>query len=298
VLHLFLYFIAIASLSSSANLIKLAAAPVDVIGFWRLFIASAILLPFALRSGNLLDHIAKPKKDLVMVFVSAVFFFLHLWTYSYSAQNTRIANCMIIFATNPLFVSLASYFFLKEKITFRLALAYIFAIIGIYNLVSHSISFEQGFLWGDISALISAVLFSGYLVSGKIARLTIENSDYTFIAYIVTAILFGISGSLQGQEFFAYQPITWISIGLIFLFPTILGHVLFSYLMKRMNLNFMSCGKLLEPAMSSGMAYFIFREELTKSGMWAFGFTTAAVLILFVPVGDMSFIKSKLSKKR
>lgn len=233
-----------------------------------------------------------------MVFLSGLFFFMHLWTYFYSAQNTRIANCMIIFAINPLFVSLISYFAFGEKLTLRLFLAYIFAAVGIYNLVSHSLSFEQGFLWGDLSALLSAFLFSIYLVTGKKARMTIANSEYTFIAYVLTALLFGISGVAQGEKFWGYSSLTWLAIILSVVFPTLLGHVLFSYLMKRMNLNFMSCGKLLEPALSSLLAYFLFHEELTKSGIWAFGFTAVAVLILFLPVGDISFIKSKLPKIR
>src|SRR3712207_4385551 len=130
-LHLLLYIIAIASLSTSANLIRMAGAPVDVIGFWRLLASAAFLLPFALKNGDLKAHFSRSKGELLMVFLSGLFFFLHLWTYFYSAQHTRIANCMIIFATNPLFVSLVSYFVFREKLTLRIFTAYIFAAIGI-----------------------------------------------------------------------------------------------------------------------------------------------------------------------
>ncbi len=296
-LHLILYLIAITSLSTSASLIRLAGAPVEVIGFWRLAASALFLLPFALRTGNLKDHIMKPKKELLMVLLSALFFFAHLWTYFYSAQNTRIANCMIIFSINPLFVSLGSYLVFKERLTLRLLFAYIFAAFGIYNLVSHSLSFEAGFVKGDLAALVSAALFSGYLITGKKARMTLPNSDYTFIAYLITAILFGGSALAQSANFTDYGSMTWLAILLSVVFPTLMGHVLFSYLMKRMNLNFMSCGKLLEPALSAVMAYLIFHEELTASAIWAFAFAALAVLILFLPVGNLAFIKATVIKK-
>jgi drug/metabolite transporter (DMT)-like permease len=291
-----MYILAITSLSSSANLIRLAGAPAEMIGFWRLLASALILLPLALKTGDLKLHFKKPTFELAMVFLSGLFFFGHLWTYFYSAQNTRIANCMIIFALNPLFVSLASYFVFREKLSARIFLAYVFAAIGVYELVSHSLSFEQGFVKGDLAALLSAVLFSAYLVTGKKARMSIANSAYTFLAYSLTAVLFGAATMASGVPFIGYTSLTWLAILLSVIFPTMLGHVMFSYLMKRMNLNFMSCGKLLEPALSSVMAYMIFREELTVSAMWAFFFTAIAVLILFLPMGNISFFKSKFSK--
>ena len=295
-LHILLYLLAIASLASSATLIRLAQAPLEVIGFWRLLASALFLLPFALKSGQLMRYLKNPS-ELGMVAISGLFFFAHLWTYFYSAQHTRIANCMIIFATNPVFVSLASFLVFREKLTVRLGLAYICAAIGVYGLVSHSLSFEQGFLWGDLSALLSAFLFAIYLVTGKKARLTMPNSDYTFIAYSLTAVLFGVSGWLAEKSFTTYGPITWEAILLSVLFPTLLGHVLFSYLMKRMNLNFMSCGKLLEPALSAVLAFLVFQEKLTPDAVGAFFFTTLAVLILFLPIGNLSFFKSDIPKK-
>ena len=308
--HLFLYLLAITSLASSATLIRLAEAPLEMIGFWRLLASAIFLLPFALKMGDLRRHFKiagrasgiKLSTELGMVLLSGLFFFAHLWTYFYSAQHTRIANCMIIFATNPIFVSLASFIVFREKLTLRLGLAYFFAALGVYTLVSHSLSFEEGFLLGDLSALLSAALFAIYLVTGKKARLTMANSEYTFIAYALTAFLFGTTGWLANKSFIGYESITWIAIFLSVIFPTLLGHVLFSYLMKRMNLNFMSCGKLLEPAISAVFAYLIFAEKMTSETVSAFFFTTLAVLILFLPLGNFSFLKrsapSQTSKER
>ena len=304
-LDLLLYFLAITSLASSATLVRLAGAPLEVIGFWRLLVSAVIILPFALKTGDLRRYFnpsnepsrQKTKLELALVFCSGLFFFAHLWTYFYSAQHTRIANCMIIFATNPVFVSLASFFVFREKLTLRLGLAYLCAAVGVYGLVSHSLSFENGFVLGDLSALLSAMLFAVYLVTGKKARLTMANSEYTLIAYSIAAILFGTNAWFSHKSFIGYGPITWTAIGLSILFPTLLGHVLFSYLMKRMNLNFMSCGKLIEPALSAILAFFVFQEELTRDAIGAFFFTTLAVLILFLPIGNLNFFKSKTLEK-
>lgn len=288
---LLLYFIAITSLSMAANLIRIADAPPLIIGFWRLLFASLLLLPFALTRGKFLYEFKAKKKDFIFVVISAVFFFLHLWTYFFAAQNTKIANCMIIFSTNPLFVALCSYLIFKEKFTWRLVFAYVLAMFGIFYLLKNSLSLEKGLVLGDLSAFISAIFFAGYLISGKKARLSLANTNYTFLTYFLASLLFGIVAYSQDNSFLDYPKITWYAILGTVIFPTLLGHVLFSYLMTKMNLNLMSCGKLIEPVLASLVAFFIFQESLSQNTYIAFAFTSSAILILFI--SPKLFMKSK-----
>lgn len=285
--HLGLLFIAILSLSQAANLIRWAAAPIDVIGFWRLLIAASLLLPSAWSLRLSLKQV--PLKFFALNLLSGVFLFLHFWTFFYAAQNTKIANAMIIFATNPLFTALGAYLFFKEKITWRLALAYLLAGFGLFQLLNQSIKFSTEQLNGDLSALISAALFSGYILSGRGIRPHFDNRLYAFIIYSVTAILFGISALAQDLNFLGYPNKTWIAIVVLAVVTTLMGHALFTYLLKYINVNTLSCAKLIEPALSALVAFIAFGENLNAQTIVAFVFTATAVLVLFGP----SLIKSK-----
>lgn len=283
-MKLALYFFALFTLSQSASLVRWAAAPPDVIGFWRLTLAALLLLPVAWHSRSLHELWAARRDRVPYVVLSAFFFFGHLWTFTYAAQNTRIAHAMILFASNPLWTSLGNKLFFKEHFGRRLLFSYVLALSGIVLLLRHSLSFETGLVTGDFVAILSAILFSGYILSGKKVRKTTSNFSYSFLMYAIAGALFGLSGALQGLNFTSWGSSTWIAIAALIAFPTFLGHALFSWLMKFMNINLMSCGKLLEPVLAALVAAVVFREPITVESQLAFVLTAAGVLFLFVPL--------------
>lgn len=278
-----LYIIAILSLSQAGVIAKWGAAPPEMMGFWRLLLASMVMLPIAIKYGDFNNLISKRSKDFRWVLVSAIFFFLHLWTYIYAAQNAPIANSMIIFSINPLFISLGAYLFFKEIMTFKLLLSFVFALSGVYLLIEPKLQSLAHFN-GELSAFASAIFFAFYILASKKARTLITNSSFATVKYFLTACLFLLLALFNQTSLTAApSPNTWMAIALVIIFPTLLGHALISYLMKHLDVNWMSCGKLAEPAFSTLVAYFLFSESISNQTLTAFTLTGAALLILFVP---------------
>lgn len=280
-----IYFIAIFGLASASPLIRLAAAPLEIIGFWRLIFCALCFAPFAFRK-----RLFKNEKT-PWALLCGVVFFAHLWTFFYATQTTTIANSMILYSTNPLFTALGAFLFFKEKLPRRVIVAYALAIAGIYQLVSHNLSFAPEHLPGDVAALLSGVLLSAYVLTGNKARQTLSNVDFSFLVYMVVGALFGLTAWARGESFGPYPALTWISIAGLVIFPTLLGHVLFMYLLRHMNINLMSCGKLLEPVLAALAAYVLFHEELTANTWIAFALTASAVLILFFPWQKLPWLR-------
>lgn len=281
-LHTLLYFLALVCLSTSPNWAKLNHMPVEILGFWRLTLAAVGLGLWALFAKKLN---LKTQKwiHLRWMILSGVFFFLHLWTYKYASKTTSVSNTMILFASNPLWASIGGALFFHEKITGRLVLSYLLAVLGIYTLVHHQIEFSKDGVHGDISALISAAFYSAYMLAGKKAREHVDNTNFSFVQYSVCALCFAITALLTQNNFTGYDGISWISVAGLVLLPTFLGHFSLTYLVKHMNLTVLSCGKLLEPIFASIMAYFIFQEHLGQHSWIAFLLTASGVFILFAP---------------
>lgn len=295
-----LYILAIFSLSQAANLVRLAQAPALVIGFWRLLFSAMILLPFLLwstkrRYGHLnvfkneshelhLHRTANVQSFTGFTLLSAAFFFAHLWTFFFAAQKTSIANCMILFSLNPLFTALISSKFLKVVFPKRLLLAYPIALTGLFLLLwhdlnEHSLTSQQGL--GDFSAILSGMLYSGYILTSMHVRKTTSNLKFATLMYLATSVLFLVFCLIFQIELFDYPFITWAAILGNVLIPTLMGHFLFTYLLQFLNVNLMSCGKLIEPVFSSFIAYLVFHEQL-KSGIYlSFALTSLSLLILF-----------------
>ena len=94
-----------------------------------------------------------------------------------------------------------------------------------------------------------------------------------------------------GHKFFSYPPITWISIGGLVLFPTLLGHALFTYLLRYFDVNWLSTGKLAEPLLASLTAFLFFHETWTPTIAMAFACTGVSLLILLEPWKHLPYFR-------
>ncbi len=289
--HLLLYFLALACLSTASSWAKLNQMPVEVLGFWRLALAAAILITYQIFFKK--QKLIQNAKNMRWIIASGFFFFLHLWTYKYAAKHTLVSLMMILFATNPIWTAIFNIYAFKEKITARMWVSFLIAFFGIYILVQDQLKFSQENNLGNFSALITAVFYAIYLITGKKARMNISNLNFASLQYSVCALFFGLACLFANSNPVAsYSQISWISVlGLVFI-PTLLGHFLFTQVMSHMNLAVMTCGKLIEPVLATILAYFLFQEKITSTTLIAFVFTSIAILNLFWPE-----LRSKLSLK-
>ncbi len=279
-----LFFLAILSLSQAAALSRLSGAPPELISFWRLFIASIAMGVLSRTRGESLTNFKELRgKTGVYALLSGLFFWLHLWCFQFAAQNTPIANLMIIFSTNPMFTGIISVSVLKEHFEKRLILAYFLAISGIYILVNHNLKLDPKNTPGDLAALAAAALFSLYILCGHQARKKVSNTTYTYFIYAVAGICFYFTTLARGISFVQYPSVTWLAIAGLVLFPTLLGHALFTYLLRFININWLSTGKLAEPVFASITAYFLFKETWSTMTLLAFTCTCLSLMILIEP---------------
>lgn len=289
--HIVIYFLALFSLSTSPTWAKINQMPPEILGFWRLFIATVLLFAYLTYKKRALNLFRGPdgpsnqvNRNIFWVILSGFFFFLHLWTYKYASKHTLVSNTMILFATNPIWASLGAVLFFKEKLKWHVGLAYVLAFSGLGYFLYESLHFAPDQKWGNWSAMISALFYAIYMMAGKRARADYENSLYSFYQYLTCAICFGITSLLTGAKFIeGYTLISWIAVlGLVFI-PTMLGHLGLTYLVKYMDLSLLTCGKLIEPVLASILAYFVFNEVLMDGAGIAFILTATAVFVLFWP---------------
>lgn len=293
-LHHAIYVLAIFSLSQSAVLIKFSGIPPATLGFWRLLGASAILLlirSFKTSPKEVSKRILDNKK---WIFFTGVFFYLHLWSYSYSAQTTSVANCMILFSLNPLFTALGAKVFFREPLEKSVIVSYLFAFFGLYFLLHDKMALHGSSWLGEFSALASGVLYSLYALLSKRGRTQINNWDFGIGTYFVCGLCFFITTQVLNTPLTGYSEASWLALVGTILIPTLLGHSLFTYLVNYLNINWMSCGKLLEPTISAVIAFFVFKEVISLSTVLAFACTSMAVLFLFFKVEFQGKFKFKI----
>ncbi len=286
-----IYLLAIFSLAQSSVLIKFSGIPPVTLGFWRLTGACVILVLVRLINSPPMDILRRIAASWRWVSYTGLFFFLHLWSYSYSAQTTSIANCMILFSLNPLFTALGARLFFKEQIEKSVVLSYLFAFVGLYFLLHDKMALNNESWMGETSALVSGLLYSIYALLSKRGRIQTNNWDFGIGVYFVCGVCFLIATLVMRTPLTGYGDNSWLALFGIIIIPTLLGHSLFTYLLNYLNINWMSCGKLLEPTIATAIAFFVFKEAIGIYTILAFTSTSMAVLLLFFKIENRGGIK-------
>ncbi len=164
---LLLTFVAVLILSPDALLVRLIHCDVWTLLFWRCLLTSimqALFLAIFYRRQFLQSFRNIGRTGLLSATVVAVgaLFFVN------SLKQTAAANTLIILAAAPLFSSLLSWFFLREKIARRTWLAIFICFGGILLIFSGSLS--SGLLLGDLLALGATLMWASNIVTLRSGR--------------------------------------------------------------------------------------------------------------------------------
>lgn len=278
-----LFFTAIVILSQAGTLIRFAEADSLAICFWRLLMAAALLFPLAFNRRRALERLER--RDWFHLGLCGFFLFAHFYFFFRSVQETTVAVSTMLFTLSPVSTAIGAYVFFRERISLHLVLACALGITGVAVLFGENLLAPNPdhplALRGDIWGVLAAVCFSGYILTGKHIRTRLPNVVFTFAIYSQTAIYAAAAMWLWRVPFTGYSRTTWIAYGALAIFPTLLGHAIFTYCLNYMNVNFMSCMILIEPMLAAIAAKFLFNEDLTAFATVGFLFTVAAVIVLY-----------------
>lgn len=270
-----LLVIAILCLSLPALLIRGARAPIEAIGFWRLVFACAALAPWAWSRRK---PWAAPGRRTVAL--AGTLFFLHLWTFTWAVSHTTVANLMLAFSTHPVWTGLGAWLLFKEPLGRRELAALVLAGAGVAILFGGSMSLGGAGLAGDLSALLSAMFFSGWVLVGRRVRRGLDTVSFLFVAYAVAALLFFAAGTARGGAWTGYPMSTWAALAILAFAVSLGGHGLFTYLLNKYDVLVLSCAKLAEPVLAAAGAAWLFGEPLSAHLGAAFLLIASGVVVL------------------
>ncbi|MBC7236827.1 MAG: DMT family transporter [Chloroflexi bacterium] len=258
-LHWLVLALGIAAISTGSILVRLAQAPALVVGTWRMMLATAILTPLALpslwREARLL-----PRKEAFRLLLAGAALALHLASWITSLSYTTVASSVILVSTNPIFVGLASYWFLQERLSRRTTLAIVLSLAGTVVISYGDLAFSGMALWGDLLALLGAMSASAYILLGRSVRARLSTLAYVWPCYGVAGILLCLFALLGGQPLLAYEARTYIVFVGLALGPQILGHSAFNWALGHFTPIFVTLAILGEPIGATLLALLILGE--------------------------------------
>ena len=176
-----------------------------------------------------------------------------------AVKYNDLINFYIIFFTTPLFVSIFSYFFLKEKLSRFSIILIILSFITIIYALQPNESFLTIYIF---LPLLTSIFFALYQLFTKI----VSKDKEPFIALFYTGILGSIIFSVI--VLFSWQPIqhssTWIV--LFFLgFIGYLSHFIFAFVLQSLDLSFITNFQYSQLIWASLINVYFFNDPLSTS---------------------------------
>ena len=262
-------------ISVSSILVRFSTAPSVVTAAWRMLWTVLLMLPVVLGNKTIRQEMMSlNRKNILLCILSGVFLAIHFAIWFESLRHTSVASATTIVCTEVIWVTLGFWLFLKGKLSVKALISIGVTLVGSFLIALSDSTVGQSNLYGDFLALIAAIVVAVYTLLGQIVRKTASTTVYTFLVYCSCAAVLVMLCLCRGYALQDYGFRT-VTVGfLMAVFPTILGHSIFSWCLRYFSPSFVSASKLCEPVAAAAMAAVLFGEGM--SVMQIFG----GVLIL------------------
>jgi drug/metabolite transporter (DMT)-like permease len=251
--------LAVVLVSFGSIFIRLAHAPPLAVSFYRVALAALCLSPFAaghaLRSWPLLS-----RSEGLVVLLSGVALALHFATWIASLSSTSIASSVLLVNTAPLFAVGLTRIFLHERVPPSVLAAIGVAFLGAALIAYGDWTGSPGSLAGNLLALAGAVTLAAYHVIGRGLREVLPLEAYLLGVWSAAALVLAALSILLRVPLGGYSPGTWLLFLALALVPTLGGHGLVNYSLRRLSAPTVGLFLLGEPLGASLLAYFVFGE--------------------------------------
>ncbi|MCG8581343.1 MAG: DMT family transporter [Bacteroidales bacterium] len=247
----------------SAILIKSADAPGMVTAFYRVGIASLVLIiPLISKWRQVLQLSAKA---LLMPVLGGIAFGFDtgLWSWGIELSNATIPTLMANMA--PVWVGIGAMFIFKERQKKGFWIGLFIAIVGTFLMAWRSFLMADGLFAGIMVSLLAGVFYGIYHLFAQQGRAMMSTLLYLSISTFAAALTVGLIILLSpSYSFTGYSDTTWL-IWLVYgVGVHVGGWTLINYSQGHLKATTVSPTLLGQPVITAIAAFFILNEALSN----------------------------------
>ena len=248
-------------ISFAAIFIRFSTAPAPVLVLYRMTITALLLsIPTLGKKEHRVELKGIDRKILLCCIVSGIFLAAHFFSYFSAVRETSVASAVLLTDAEVFFTGIAGYLLFRERIAPKSILGIFIAFAGCVMIAVNDAGGGTNMLKGDLLAIAASISMAGYTMMGRICRQQISTTLYTWIVYLVTALVAFCILTLSGTPVLGYDPVNWLTTLGMAVVCTLLGHNIFSWGLKYLNTATVSTIKLAEPVFSALLAVLFFHE--------------------------------------
>jgi drug/metabolite transporter (DMT)-like permease len=273
-----LIVLAVSGVSTSAPLIRYAAAPAMAIAMWRNALGALVLVPIAgVRRRAELRALTGVEWRLCTL--AGLLLAAHFATWVPSLDYTTIASSVALVAVQPVWAALIARG--RGDHVPRAGWAGIWlAVVGAALLSGVDWGIGLRFLWGDVLALVGGALAAAYVTVGAQVRQTVSTTAYTAVCYTVAAAALLVVCAVGRQSLVGYDAGTWWAIVALTIGAQLLGHSVFNRVLKTTSATVVSISILFEIVGAAVLGGIFFDEWPSLAALPAAALIAAGVVVV------------------
>ncbi|MEM9246702.1 MAG: DMT family transporter [Cyanobacteria bacterium P01_F01_bin.153] len=207
-----------------------------------------------------------PTKTQYLLLVGAGFVSVtSLLLWAMSLQYTTVAKSMLLNNLTPIFTSLGSWLLFRKQFDRRFLLGMGIALAGAIALGLEDLQSADGLLIGDLYSLLSAAFLGSYfLIAEKLRERFSATTILLWRCAVGSLLLLPLTLATEPQ-LFPSSLVPFLAVCGLGIIGEGLGQRLIADSMQQFSSSFVALFLLLEPILSSILAWVIFAEALTSS---------------------------------
>jgi len=242
-----------------------AGVPAISVAALRLGIAALLLAPLVLTLRRE-ELAAFGRRDWALALGAGAFLALHFATWILSLEYTSVASSVALVTTNPIWIALASWLFLRERPGPRVGMAIALALAGsaMIFLADETTTAPSAPdpLLGNVLALAGSLAMCGYLLIGRKLRANVSLLGYVGVVYAVAAVFLVLCAVAMEAPIIAIPAAAWIIVLALAIGPQLLGHSAFNHALRHFPATVVAVAILGEPIGSTLLAWWLLDEHV------------------------------------
>tara|TARA_B100000614_G_scaffold191994_1_gene172975 strand:- start:361 stop:1254 length:894 start_codon:yes stop_codon:yes gene_type:complete len=218
-------------------------------------------------------------RDAWLLVLAGLFFAGDLAFWHWSITFTSVANASLFATSTPVFVALAAWLLLGERITRIFLLGMMLALAGAAILAGGSLTTEPGHLLGDAFGLVTAMFFTAYLLTVKGLRTRISAASLMAWSSLVTALALLPIALLAGESLIPQTTEGWLVLISLALISHVGGQGLIAVSVPHLPASFSAVALLSEAIMAAVMGWVLLGEALGWPQFWGGALVLAGIAL-------------------
>ena len=280
-------FIGILCISIFPVIVRMNLTSGLISAFYRMAIATAIILPFALYKKKLkLENI----KMLLPMMVCGILFASDIAVWNISIQNSSATQATLLTNLSPIWVGVFSLLFLSFRPRKSFWLGTLIALIGMTVFVGVDTILNLQLDFAFFLGILSGVLYALYILVSKSVLEKLEVITFITYSMIFSTIFLFFINFVFGEQFFGFSNKAWVSLFVQGIVCQLIAWLLISYSTQKMRATRVSLSLLSQAIFATILAAIFVNEKIT-------GIQMIGSVIILAGIATTFYEKNAIVKK-